>query len=113
MTKRNATSLPSGLLERQKRRRLAEASASEQNDPFLSTLQNAIGKEIKNLQQLTSAIDDADTDDDQPISEAGLSQANKGEGAQASSRTGAEQVEQLLVILASQAMLQQSHEQAC
>ena len=95
MTRRNATNLPGNLLGRHKRRRLAEASVSE-TDTFLSTLQNAIGKEVKSLEQLTSAIEDADTDDDQPIREVVLSQENKEEGAHASSGTGAEQVELLL-----------------
>ena len=98
MTKRNANNLPGGLLGRQKRRKLSEASVSEQSDPFLSTLQNAIGKEIEGLQQLTSAIDDADTDDDQPINEVVLSQDHKGEGAQELSGTRAEQVELSLLI---------------
>ena len=92
MTRRNANSLPGGLLGRQKRRKLSEASVSEQSDPFLSNLQNAIGKEVRSLEQLTSAIDDADTDDNQPVNEAVLSQDHKGEGAQESSRIGAEQV---------------------
>ena len=92
MTRRNADSLPGGLLKRQKRRRLADPTVSGQSDPFLSTLQKAIGKEIKDLEQLTSAIDAADTDDEQPVDEAVLSQDSKEEGAHASSGTGAEQV---------------------
>ena len=101
--------MPGGLLRRHTRRRLADASVSEQSDPFLSTLQNAIGKEIKGLQQLTSAIDDADTDDDQPINEAGLSQDNKGEGGHALSGTGAEQVDFLLLMLPSLTQSTETH----
>ena len=93
--------MPCGLLGRPKRRRLAEASVLEQSDPFLSTLQNAIVEEIKSLEQLTSAMDDADTDDDQPINEAVLSQDTKGEGAHSSSGTGAEQVQLLPLYLTS------------
>ena len=60
-------------------------------------MQEAIGKEIKDLEQLTTAIDAANTDDEQPVDEAALSRDNKEEGAHASSGTVAEQVQLLLL----------------
>lgn len=98
MTRRNATSLPGGLLGRQKRKRAPDSEAQD-CDPVLSDLQKAIVKEVETLEQLTSAIEEADTGQDQPISEYALGSVHKEESGHSSPGTEHEQA-RLLRLLA-------------
>ena len=90
MTRRNATSLPGGLLGRQKRKCTPDSEAQD-CDPFLSDLQKAVVKEVATLEQLTSTMEEADTDQDQPISDNALGSVHKEESGHASPGTRYEQ----------------------
>ena len=92
MTRRNATSLPGGLLGRHKRKRGPEISDMEECSPFLSSLHKAISKEVETLEHLTSAIEEADTDEDQPIHEHPLKGLDKEESQDVPSGTAHEKV---------------------
>lgn len=72
MTKSNAGSIPAGLAGRQKRKRLPDLHAVEECGSDLLSLHKAIEEQVGALEKLTSVIEEADTDDDQPRSESGF-----------------------------------------
>ena len=69
MTRRNATSLPGSHRGRLKRKEAPDISSIEDCGPDLFSLHRAITKEVATLEELTCAIEEAGSDEEQPISE--------------------------------------------
>ena len=70
MTGRVATVPSRGFHGRQKRKRAPDISTLEACSPDLVSLHEAISKGVETLDQLTCAIEDADTDEAEPVAEA-------------------------------------------
>ena len=69
MTGRVATVQSKGFQGRQKRKRAPDTNTLEDCGPDLVSLHKAITKEVQTLEQLTCAIEDADTDEDEPVAD--------------------------------------------
>lgn len=82
MTKTTSTTPPTGIQGRNKRKRNLEISNLHDCSPDLSSLHKAITREVETLEKLTYAIEEANTEEDQPITDCvitGLSKSNCGD----------------------------------
>ncbi len=67
MRERDFSTVSAGFQGRHKRKRAPELSDLPECSPDLLSLHKAITKEVETLEELTCAIEEAETDEDQPI----------------------------------------------
>ena len=92
MRERDFGTRPAGFQERHKRKRAPESSDLQECSPDLLSLQKAITKEVETLKELTCAIEEADTDEDQAMTDPAITRVDRDTSANVPDDTANEEV---------------------